>query len=224
MYVSHAEHPVQLWPPFQRGWVGWVIGLSGGAAGVFALLGLFTRYPLKLVSGLVFLGLPAFFWLNTRDYYDHYVQAVVPFCCLWAGAGAGRLLARGGAARVLTLAYLGAFCAGGAALLLTQLREPVLHPTMPWNGMSVSYQVKKVREHLARGEMPPSGPGDESALTRSVVAKRLFGRELLFNVNGLACRVEIPLTGLAPPPQVPHGTYVLPLASNTVFLCREPGR
>jgi hypothetical protein len=95
---------------------------------------------------------------------------------------------------------------------------------MPWNGMSVSYQVEKVREHLARGELPPSGPGDESALTRAVVAKRLFGRELLFSVYGMACRVEIPLTGLAPPPQVPPDTRVLPLASNSVFLCREPGR
>ena len=218
-YVSHPEYPVQLWPPFPHTWPGWVIGLSGVGAAVFALLGLFTRFSLKLSSVLVFLGLPVFFWLNGRDYFDHYAQAVVPFCCLWAGAGAGRLLAAGGPWRALTLAYLVAFCGGATALLLTQLREPVLHPVMPWNGMNVAYQVKLVREELARADLPGSGPGDESALTRAVVARRLFGRELWFNVYGMKCRVEIRLTGLGPPQEQPPGTRVLPLAANSVFVC-----
>ncbi|WP_224362461.1 hypothetical protein [Hyalangium versicolor] len=222
-YATHAENPTQLWPPFLRGWVGWMIGLSGVGALVFALLGLAMRFPLKLAGVAVYAGVPVFFWLNGREYSDHYVQAVVPFFCLWAGAGAGWLLAAGGLRRVLTLGYLVAYCGVGVALLIIELREPVLHPVMPWNRMSVAYQVELVRQHLARGDVPPSGYWDESAFTRAVVAKRLFGREMRFNVYGMQCTTEIRLTGLEPPPtQLPPGTVVMTLAANTIFLCQRP--
>ncbi len=218
MYAAHAERPEILWGVDGSDWTTWAARLSGWSAAVLALLGLVVRHPLKPFSLLVLLGVPAYYRLTGRPYQDHYVASVVPLAVLFAGAGLGWLATKGAAARALCVAYLTAYVAAGAALLLTQLQRPVLSPSNPWNGMTVAVQLERTRQALALGRPVPSGPGDELAYVQAVLARRVLKQELLFDLGGHVCRVDEALSAFEVKPPRPLSA---PLANNSVFVCER---
>lgn len=218
MYAAHAEHPSLIFSLDAGDWTSWAARLSGWAALVLALTGVVVRHPLKALSLLVLLGVPAYYRLTGRPYQDHYVASVVPLAVLLTGGGLGFLATRGKALRALALAYVGLYVAAGAALLVTQLSRPVLSPGNPWNGMTVAAQLDRTRGALAAGRPIPSGPGDELAYVYGVLARRIFKQELWFDLGGHRCRVDVALSGFEAPPPRPLSA---PLANNSLFVC-EP--
>ena len=216
MYVSHTEYPGQLLQFWSRDWVIWAAIISGWAAAAMSVLGLVVRNPMKLWGCLVVLALPMYFRLTGREYYDHYVATVIPFVCLIPGGGMGWLLSRARRFRMPALGYLAVYAVTGFAILQAELKRPVLHPVMPWNGMNVGLQLERTQADLDHGKPVRSRPGDDDALIRSILARRVLGKELSFKVNKRYCKAEIYLSGFAAPPP-DHAT--VPLGNNSVFVC-----
>src|SRR5208283_615129 len=137
---------------------------------------------------------------------------------------AGRILASAGFWRRAVAAYLASYVALGGVLLVLRGEVGGLEAWNPWRGMSVGWQIERTQEALDK-RPAASGPGDELALVRWVVAKRLFGRELHLAVGGLLCTPEIRVSGVGPPVwKEKEGTSALlvPLAGNSVFVCTRP--
>ena len=216
LYTSHLENRAQLFQFYTREWVVWSAVISGWAAAALSVLGLIVRNPMKLWGCAVVLALPMYFRLTGREYYDHYVATVIPFVCLIPGGGLGWMLSRAPRFRVPALSYLLLYATASFAIMLAELKTPVLHPVMPWNGMNVAVQLERTQEDLDRGEPVHSHSGDDDALIRSILARRVLGKELSFKVNKRRCKAEIYLSGFAPPPT---DRLTLRLGNNSVFVC-----
>jgi hypothetical protein len=115
---------------------------------------------------------------------------------------------------------MAAFVASGAALLVAQWNGRwVVWPDNPWNGRPVTHEIEQTRQALALGRPVPSGPGDEAAFVESVVARRLFGKELRFDVSGSTCTVDLALSGLDAPLSVRTKARLIDLGPDSVFVC-----
>ena len=215
--TSHMEKVTDL-AAVASGWEALAICSTGVAAIVLVALGAITQFPGKHLSLVALAGLPVFFFLTGRGYFEHYTLSVVPFLCLPAGAGAGRLLTSSWPKKWACATYLGFYVLVGSALLVVRGSEGRLDSWHPWQGMNVGWQIEQARTALLRSPLP-SGPGDELAFARWVVAKQMLDRELRFAVGRVTCTPEIRLSGLAPPIWNQTGARLVPLANNSVFVC-----
>ena len=119
------------------------------------------------------------------------------------------------------MTYFGAFAAAGVALLVAG--QEVLRPGDPWNGQTVEFQIERTRRAIANNSPILSAPGDEAAFVEWVVARRLFGRPLIFQVGSHLCDVAVSLSGVNPPVGERTDQWVVPLATNSVFVCERKG-
>lgn len=202
-FTSHLEGPWALAELGKLDWAVWLAAASAGGALALGLVGLVTRHPMKVLGLLAWLGAPFFFLVTRRDYFDHYVLCVVPFGCIFAGAGLGWLLAQRGWRRTLGLCYLVFTVSTGAALLLAHLHRNVLWPEHPYDGQTVAAQLAETRVALSRGAPHPS-PNDEKherererSFVLATLAHRIDGKELRFAVDGKTCSIDIRLTGFS---------------------------
>ena len=216
LYPSHAQNRKALPAFFAGGWQGLLFGGSLWIAGALSLLGLGVRFRAKLIPLLLIPALPVYFRLSGRAFYDHYVVAVLPILCMPAAAGAAWFFSRR-SLRWLAVAYFGAFAAAGVALLLAG--QQVLRPGDPWNGHTVDYQLERTARAIASGAAVSSGSWDEGAFVKWVVARRLFHRPLTFRVGPSLCDVDLRLNGVDPPIWKRTHKQLIPLASNSEFVC-----
>jgi hypothetical protein len=219
LYPSHAQSREALLAFVTGGWQGRLFGGSLAIAGALSVLGLCVRFRAKLIPLTLIPALPLYFRLSGRPFYDHYVVAVLPFLCLLGAAGAAWLLSRR-FLRWLAVAYFGAFAASGVALLLAG--QETLRPGDPWNGHTVDYQLEHTRRAIASGARVSSGSWDESAFVEWVVARRVFHRSLTFRVGPNLCDVDFRLNGVDLPIWKRTDEQLIPLASNSVFVCVNP--
>jgi hypothetical protein len=218
MYTAHIELPSAMVDFASRDWVVWTAIITAWASAAFCVAGVFVKQPLKLWSFGIVLALPLYYRLTGRPYQDHYVATVIPFMCLIAGAGLGWIVSRGGPLRIAGVTYLALYCAAGYAILRTQLERPVLSPANPWNGQTVAVQLQRVQAALDTGTPIPSHAGDESAFVTSVLARRVLGRKLFFQVDGRKCTVDVDISGFGRSRRV--RSMVIPLANNSIFRCK----
>jgi hypothetical protein len=197
VFMSHAAEPsvAFTWP--QGDWTRWACFVTGALTAALALLGLLVRHPLKLFGVLAVLAMQAFFVATRRPFFDHYVMTLVPFVCVFAGGGLGWLFSKKGAPRVAASLYAAYAVATGAAMLVAQLERPVLTPGHPYFGMNVAMQLERTQRALAYGAPVPSAPGDEHALALWILARRVYGKDLTFNVMGHHCRIKVRLSGFS---------------------------
>ncbi len=219
LYSSHAQTSEAVPAFVTGGWQGWLFAASLLTAGALSLLGLCVRFRSKLIPLLLIPTLPLYFRLSGRPFYDHYVVAVLPFLCLLGAAGAAWLLSRR-FLRWLAVAYFGAFAAAGVALLVAG--QEVLRPGDPWNGHTVNFQLERTGRAVASGAPVSSGSWDEEAFVEWVVARRLFRRPLTFRVGSYLCDVDFRLPGTEAPVWKRTHKPLVPLASNSVFVCDLP--
>jgi len=119
----------------------------------------------------------------------------------------------------LAFAYLAAFVAAGVVLLLAGQQR--LRPGDPWNGQTLAFQLERTRRAIDSSLVVRSGPLDEGAFVQWVVARRLLGRPLMFQVGPYLCDVALRLSGVDPPVWKTTNKLLVPLGPNSVFLC-EP--
>jgi|GEM_PF-7048498 len=220
LYPSHAQTRKALAALFSGDWHGQLFGASLVLAAALSVLGLGVAFRPKLAAVVLVLILPLFFRLTGRPYYDHYVVAGLPFFCLPAAAGAAWLLSHR-FLRSLGVAYFGTFAAAGMALLLAG--QEVLRPGDPWNGQTVEFQRERTRRAIANDSPILSAPADEAAFVEWVVARRLFGRPLIFQVGFHLCDVAVWRSGVDPPVAERTGQRLVPLSANSVFVCERRG-
>ena len=220
LYPSHAQTRKALVALSSGDWHGRLFGVSLVLAAALSVLGLGVAFRPKLVPVLLVLALPFYFRVTGRPYYDHYLVAGLPFFCVPAAAGAAWLLSHR-FLRWLAVTYFGAFAAAGVALLVAG--QEVLRPGDPWNGQTVEFQIERTRRAIANNSPILSAPGDEAAFVEWVVARRLFGRPLIFQVGSHLCDVAVSLSGVNPPVGERTDQWVVPLAANSVFVCERKG-
>jgi hypothetical protein len=227
VYPSHAE--MHLLSPslaaleqgLGAGWWRIAIALSALATGALALIGVVTRFPLKLAPLAFHLGVPLYFTSIQRPYFDHYVGALMPFGVLLASGGCAWLMSKKGPLRVAAASYLAAFALVGAVLPHTS--GYVLREGDPWNGYTVKAMLERTEQELASGLPVRSGGRDELGYTRATLARWVLGKELKFALGQYICTVDLMLTGLDPPlPERHPGKVFFPLASNSVYVCEPP--
>ncbi len=216
LYPSHAQTRQALSSFWSGPWYDKFFGASLAASIPLTALGLFVRFPSKMTALLMIPALPLYFLVTGRPYYDHYVVAAMPFLCLFGAAGAAWLLSQH-LLRWLAIAYFVAFAGAGTALLLAG--QQVLRPGDPWNGHTVGFQLDRTRRAIARGAPVPSGSWDEGAFVEWVVARRLFHHSLMFQVGPYQCDVDLRLSGTGAPVWQRTNKVLIPLASNSVFVC-----
>ncbi|HYR55147.1 MAG TPA: hypothetical protein VEM39_03460 [Myxococcaceae bacterium] len=218
LYPSHAQTRKALAAFSSGDWHGQLFGASLVLGAALSVLGLGVAFRPKWVPVLLVLALPLYFRVTGRPYYDHYVVAALPFFCLPAAAGAASLLSSP-LWRWLAITYFGAFAAAGIALLVAG--QEVLRPNDRWNGQTVEFQLARTRRAIANNTPVLSGTLDEAAFVEWVVARRLFGRPLLFQVESHLCDVAVWLSGVNPPIEERADQLLVPLAANSVFVCER---
>jgi hypothetical protein len=218
MYTAHIELPSAMLQFASRDWVVWTAIVTAWASAALCVAGVFVKQPLKLWSFGIVLALPLYYRLTGRPYQDHYVATVIPFMCLIPGAGLGWILSHGRPLRIAGITYLALYCIAAIAILRTQLERPVLSPGNPWNGQTVAVQLQRAQAALDTGAPIRSRTGDDGAFVTSVLARRVLGRELSFQVGGRICKVDIDLTGFGRSRNARR--VVIPLGNNSIFRCK----
>ena len=217
LYPSHAQSHRIVAALSTGSWSApLVVSLSVAAA--LGILGFWVRFASKATVVLVIAALPLYFRLSGRPLYDHYVVSAMPILCLPAAAGTAWLLSRR-ILRWLAFAYLAAFVAAGVVLLLAGQQR--LRPGDPWNGQTLAFQLERTRRAIDSSLVARSGPLDEGAFVQWVVARRLLGQPLMFQVGSNMCDVALRLSGVDPPVWKTTNKLLVPLGPNSVFLC-EP--
>ena len=217
MYASHLYLIEQMSHPFEGPFQHVAIALSGWFAVALAGLGALTRFRFKVIPFAVLLGLPVYFRIALRPYIDHYVASLHPFLVLLAAAGAGWLIAHRPVLRYAMLAYLAVYAVLGAFPLRAQAW---LRPGDPWQGWTYQEMLRRTREALSRAPVPVLGY-DQGMFVESVIARRVLGRELTFNVRGHPCTMELGLAMYEPPLRRQPGVALLPLGSNSFLVCHR---
>jgi hypothetical protein len=189
-------------------------------AGGLSLLGLCARFPSKVTTVLIMVAVPFYFVFSGRSLYDHYIVSVMPILTLPAAAGVAWLVSRN-TLRWVAFVYLAVFVVVGIVILLAGQQE--LRPGDPWNGQNFAFQRERARQAIGAGGVVRSGTMDEGAFVQWVVARRLLGRPLMFQVGSNVCDLALRLSGVDPPVWKNTNKLLVPLAPNSVFLC-EPYR
>jgi dolichol-phosphate mannosyltransferase len=152
--------------------------------------------------------LPLYFYLNKREYHDHYVAALMPYFAILPALGAAALFKRNAFLRSIILAYAVIFALGGGLLAVREYRSKPVEVT-------AKGQIEEAKSIVKNDSVQVINPNthDTRAFRLWVLAKNVLGKDINFinSETQKPCQVQIG--------RAPNNAEVYKIDQGSYFVC-----
>ncbi len=172
---------------------------------VLILAGVLQKNFFRRLAFLSAFLLPLYFYVNKREYHDHYVAALMPYFAILPALGASALFKRNAFLRTVVLTYVAVFAlVGGILAVKDYSRRP--------QEVTANGQIEEAKLLLKSDKPQIIDPNihDTKAFRLWVLAKNVLGKDVKFisSDSQKACQVHIGRTPNNPEAhKIDQGSY-----------------